>query len=328
MGRSRFWRAFRIAYSEMFDFAGFESRAANAVLAPFFVVPTVLFVLRLLGLDRRLKSEGVPAAMGWILSRYYGGMQLVSGTVPARGPLLLVGNHPGLGDLPALAVAAGRRDLVAVAKQRDLMRDMHGVLDRCIIIDDSLASRAAAVRAIIEHFKHGGAVVVYPAGEIEPDPAVFNDTPEFLRDWPPVVDGILRRVQRESLSVPVVPVYTEGVHHVPALLRWLIRPGVSEKAREGRAALITMITRLARTAPIRLAVGDPLHADASIRPPARRSATPAIRSSLHDLEQAVQRYRPNRAVRRPARYSAGGPASQPGLYPVTAPEVSPRTTPR
>ena len=323
---SRLWRALRIAYDEMFDFAAFDSRTANAVLAPLFVLPTVFFVLRLMRFDRRLKRDGVPPAMEWVLSRYYGGMHLVAGKVPAYGPVLLVGNHPGLGDLPALAVAAGRYDLVAVAKRRALMEDMDGVLGRCIVIDDSLASRAAAIRSIVKTFREGGAVVVYPAGEIESDPAVFADAPEFLREWPAVLDGIQRRLSREGLRVPVVPVYTEGVHHVPGMLRWLVGPGRSLKAREGRAALITMITRLARSRPIRVAVGEPQYADTASDSAGPRTLTASIRAALHELERQVAPLRPGAAVRCPD--SSAKASARRSVYPLTAPDVSPRTTPR
>ena len=175
-------------------------------------------------------------------------------------------------------------------------------------------------------FREGGAVVVYPAGEIESDPAVFADTPEFLREWPPVLDGIQRRLNREGLRVPVVPVYTEGVHHVPGMLRWLVGPGRSQKAREGRAALITMITRLARSRPIRVAIGEPHYANAASDSAGPYILTASIRATLHDLERRVAPLRPSPAVRRSD--SSARATTRRRLYPLTAPDVSPRTTPR
>lgn len=296
--RSRLWRALGIAYREMFDFAGFETRSANAVLAPLFVLPTVFFVLRLMEFDRRLKRDGVPPAMGWVLSRYYGGMSLIAGMVPPSGPVLLAGNHPGLGDLPALSVAAGRYDLVAVAKRRELTEEMSGVLGRCIVIDDSLRSRAEAVRSIVRTLRAGGAVVVYPAGEIERDPSVFTTASEFLGKWPPVLDAIHRRLEREGLRVPVVPVYTEGVHHVPPVLRRLVHAGRTQKSREGRAALSTMITRRARRYPVRIAVGEAVYLEASQQAAQPRSITTMIRAALMELEHLTRPFRPGSSIPR------------------------------
>ncbi len=255
--QSRLWRVFRIAYREMFEFASYRRRSVNAFVSPLFLVPTVVFVLRLLRLDREITANGVANAMRRILRRYYRGVSVIRGTVPSSGPVLLVGNHPGLGDLPALAVATKRRDLFAIAKKRALMRDMPGVLSRCVVIDETLSSRARAIRRIVEIAREGGAIVVYPAGSIEPDPALVGADQPILAEWPSFVDGIARRLLREGLSVPVVPVYTEGVHVVPRHFRRVAyrRSGLPH---EGRAALITMASRRSRFHAVRIAFGDPI----------------------------------------------------------------------
>lgn len=271
----------------MFGFAGVRSRAANALLAPIFVLPALLFVLRLVGLDRRLIRTTAPEAMGWILRRYYPGARLVRGTIPKTGPVLFAGNHPGLGDLPALVELGGRDDVVAVAKRRPLMQDMRGVLARCIVIDAGLRSRASAVRTILDTFRAGGAVVIYPAGGIEADPAVFPDEP-FLSEWPPFIDMITKRAAKEGLRVPVIPVYTEGVHRVPAMLRVFLRSRSGRNAQEGRAALITMMSSIARSLPVTVAVGDPIIASGEQAP--GHSVTKTVRSAIEHLRDGNELY--------------------------------------
>lgn len=242
----------------MFEFASYRRRSVNVIISPLFLVPTAVFVLRLLRLDREILTDGIANAMGWILRRYYRGVSVIRGTVPSNGPVLLVGNHPGLGDLPALAVASKRRDLFAIAKKRALMRDMPGVLSRCVVIDETLSSRARAIRRIVEIAREGGSIVVYPAGSIEPDPALVGADHPILGDWPSFVDGIARRLLREGLSVPVVPVYTEGVHVVPRYLRRVAYRRRSGLPHEGRAALITMASRRSRSHAVTIAFGDPI----------------------------------------------------------------------
>lgn len=269
----------------MFGFAGFRSPLANALVAPFFLLPSALFVIRIMELDRRLLRDDLTRAMGWILTRYYGGVQLVTGSPPVEGPALLVGNHPGLGDLPATVVAIGRDDVVPVAKRRELMSDMEGVLDRCILIDERLSSRARALREIINRLREGGIVVIYPAGDIERDPAVFGGE-EFLHPWLPFADGVANRLVREGISVPIVPVYCEGVHVVPRSLRRLLRPPATPQAAEGRAALITMMLRVSRSRSIRLAFGPTLQpAEAS------GSVTERVQQELRRLERTVRQHR-------------------------------------
>lgn len=281
--QSRLWRVFRIAYREMFEFASYRRRSVNAFVSPLFLVPTVVFVLRLLRLDREITANGVANAMGRILRRYYRGVSVIRGTVPSSGPVLLVGNHPGLGDLPALAVATKRRDLFAIAKKRALMRDMPGVLSRCVVIDETLSSRARAIRRIVEIAREGGAIVVYPAGSIEPDPALVGADHPILGDWPSFVDGIARRLLREGLSVPVVPVYTEGVHVVPRYFRRVAYRRGSGLPHEGRAALITMASRRARSHAVTIAFGDPIDPRVEFARETRQTGDPITRRVRRDI---------------------------------------------
>ncbi|MFP4114886.1 MAG: lysophospholipid acyltransferase family protein [Spirochaetota bacterium] len=321
--RSRLVRAIGVSYSEMFTFARLRNAALEALAAPFFVIPAAVFVLRLLGLDRRLRRSSLVEAMTWVLRTYYGGVSLLRGYAPGSGPVLFVGNHPGLGDLPAMIVAAGRDDVFAVAKERALTAEMPGILERCILINDSLASRAAAMRGVIGTLRDGHAVVIYPAGAIESDPALPGVGEKYLRDWPPFVDGIARRARRENVPFTIVPVYAEGVHRVPSLYRRLLGSPSDRATSEGRAALLTMMTRASRTSPVRVAFGEPIAVNPrdAIRA-IEIDLTTEVRRAIRELAESARARRDAGEARAPvSRYPAAS-------YPLTAPEVSPRTTPR
>ncbi|NBC30003.1 MAG: hypothetical protein GVY29_08425 [Spirochaetes bacterium] len=285
---SRVLRAARISYAEMFEFARVRSGILRALLAPFFILPSFSFALHIAGLDRRLRRCGVVPAMRWVLRRYYGGLRQSAESIPQRGGVLLVGNHPGLGDLPALAVAAGRVDLTVVAKERALMADMTGILSRCIVIDASLRSRAEAMRTIVLRVREGAAVVVYPAGEIEPDPGLLPDSGEFLHEWSPAFDSIVARLAREDLQVPIVPVYTEGVHYAPRAVRSLLASRRSDDSFERRAAVLTLGMRLGRLRRVRVIAGVGM-TPAALLAGGQRSPSDHVRGQLrllHSLRRA------------------------------------------
>lgn len=262
-----------MAYREMFSFTEVHRAVTAAVLvpllAPLFVWPALVFASRIVELDRRVSRDGVVRGMRWILQRYYAGVRTGGAAMPATGAVLIVGNHPGLGDFPALASAIGRDDLTVVIHARSLMRDLHAILDRCIVIDDTLASRADAVRQIVAALGAGKPVVVYPAAHIEPDPAQFSGVSvaadDFLLPWPTVIESLQRRVGRARLEVAVVPALTSHIQHVPRLWRGLLsiaghRTGCGSQCVDHarRAALITMLQRSTRHRQVRVAFGEPL----------------------------------------------------------------------
>ncbi len=276
----RVTRAFLIAYREMFSFAKLRHPSGGAMLAPFFVLPALVFSYSLIRLDRRISRKGLTAGMRWILSRYYAGVSGVRTAELPVGPIIFAGNHPGLGDLPALCSLIERDDILILAKDRSLTREMRGILSHCIVIDESLRSRARAIQQIMEALGQGKAVVLYPAGEIEPDPAVTPRGVPILRSWEPVIDALATRIRKHHLRVPVVPVYTEGVHDVPALFGCLLG---SESTRASRAAIITMMSRAFRRRKITVSTGRATVLSSDVNP--KGQLTDRIQTDIEDLRR-------------------------------------------
>src|SRR5207249_3834750 len=66
--------------------------------------------------DRALGEAGMRHGSAWIVDAATGGLSVKDRErVPARGPLLVVANHPGLSDAVALLAALGREDAWIVA---------------------------------------------------------------------------------------------------------------------------------------------------------------------------------------------------------------------
>jgi hypothetical protein len=123
--------------------------------------------------DHRVGEQGLAQGSSWLLHRMTAGAH-VTGVehVPATGPVVILANHPGMTDTVALlASLASRPDLLVVALDRPFLRALPNVAKHLIFVADDDARRMAVVRAVAKHLKYGGALLTFPAGEIEPDPA-------------------------------------------------------------------------------------------------------------------------------------------------------------
>jgi len=137
--------------------------------------------------DNQVGAHGLAKGSEWLLLRMTGGMR-VQGLehLPASGPVFVLANHPGMTDTVALFVSLARRpDLRIIAMDKPFLRALPNVARQLIFLPEDEAGRLSVVRAGVKHLKQGGALLTFPAGEIEPDPGVFGRRAaiESLKNW-------------------------------------------------------------------------------------------------------------------------------------------------
>src|SRR5438477_290501 len=104
--------------------------------------------------------------------------------VPARGPLLVVANHPGLSDAMALVAALGREDAWIVTANYPFLRAMRLASRRFLFVSDDRSDRLSTFRSIVSRLRAGHVVLVFPAGGLELDPALSRETAlGSLTEW-------------------------------------------------------------------------------------------------------------------------------------------------
>lgn len=164
--------------------------------------------------------------------------------IPRSGPALILSNHPGLTDTAALFAAIPRADLRVLAAERPFLRALPAAARRLIFIPEgrdpaSAAGRAGALRAAVAHLRAGGALLTFPAGEIEPDPLVLPDAIGALDRWSASTAVFVRQVP----GCVVVPVIVSGVLSRRAQAHPLTHLRRRRADREWLGAMLQLLVR-------------------------------------------------------------------------------------
>lgn len=164
--------------------------------------------------------------------------------VPAHGPVLFLSNHPGMADTISLFAAINRTDLKIIALHRPFLESLTNTTKQLFFIDDDPAKRMNAVRQVTSHLKNGGAALTFPAGEIEPDPDVYDGALESLDNWTDSAAVFLRFAP----TVKIVPVVVSGVIWERAARHPLTRLKRTRAEREKFAAALQLLALVIRDA--------------------------------------------------------------------------------
>lgn len=178
-------------------------RLAGA-LRRLFHAPARKFARQMLEFDRVAANGNLPGAARSALQSYVRDVCVFGReNVPASGPVIILSNHPGLSDTLCLFAAINRGDLRIIAVDRPFLRALPNVSDHLFFVSEEAAHRMGAVKRTSAHLRAGGAVMTFPAGEIEPDPAVYEGALESLSSWTDSA-GVFLRFEPQAVIVPVV----------------------------------------------------------------------------------------------------------------------------
>ena len=205
--------------------------------------------------DQVFATRELPDAARWTLDHFSASVEVSGvGRVPRSGPLLLVANHPGLTDAVALLAALDRADVRIVAADYPFLHAMHGLGPHLIFLG---ASQLGWIRAVARDLRRGGAVLLFPAGRLEPDASVLGRA-EALLPWSESV-GLIRRLVPDAV---ILPAAVSGVLSPRAFAHPLTRVRRGMRDRRRVATLLQMIDARYRRVTARVAFGPPL--DASV----------------------------------------------------------------
>jgi hypothetical protein len=155
--------------------------------------------------DRKVAEEDLRAAARMVLARMNAALQ-VRGVehVPTDGPLLVASNHPGTVDGLAILAALPRRDLKVIATGIPFTKGLPRTSQHLIYVPREGQGRLNVVREAIRHLRQGGALLLFPGGNVEPDPALVPGAEEALGRWSQSIGHILRAVPQTKVLLGMV----------------------------------------------------------------------------------------------------------------------------
>jgi len=210
-----------------------------SALRQIFIRPAQMFAQQVIDLDNLVGRIGIREATRQILrARYVQDIRVHSREhIPANGPVLFLSNHPGMSDTLALFSAIDRHDLRIIAIHRPFLASLTNISHQVSYVSDDDNDRIRTTREIATHLRKGGAAITFPAGDIEPDPAVYSDAEDTLKNWADSA-GVFVRFARD---LKIVPTLVSGVIWDKAVRHPLTRIKRTRKERDKLAAALQLL---------------------------------------------------------------------------------------
>lgn len=218
-------------------------------------LPARRFARQVAAYDARVGTDGLQTASSWLLQQFVPHLD-VRGAEHLRhaGPLLIVANHPGLWDTLMLFATISRPDLRVIAADRPFLRALPQVEQHLLYVKEAAAERLGLIRSVTRHLRARGAVLTFPGGTIEPDPAAMVGASAALDTWSESIALFARLAD----NLAIVPAIVSGVQSARALSHPLTRLRRSQKDREWLGATLQIVFPRLRNATARLAFGAPV----------------------------------------------------------------------
>lgn len=225
----------RINLQDMLDNFGLSDWRGRGLFERLFWAPAQLLARQVLHFDQRVGQVGLSRAARELLLQYIAHLEVIGvENVPLQGGVIIAANHPGMTDTLACFAALPRDDVRPVSLDRPFVRVLPHIAERVFWVSPNPNERLTVVRQVARFLQAGGAVLICPAGQIEPDPAVMPGAIESLQTWSESL-GLFMRLAPHSVIVPTV---VSGVIHKPSLQNPLTRLRRTQKDRERVAATI------------------------------------------------------------------------------------------
>jgi putative hemolysin len=200
--------------------------------------------------------------------------------LPADGPLIVAANHPrGALDGLVLAqlIARRRGDVRLIANH--LLARIPELEQLCFFVDPFARAGAAerslaGLRAAHLWLRRGGAVIIFPAGEVAHEAAGADARTPGDSAWKPTLGRMAA-----ATGASVVPVHIDGANSAAFYRAGAVHPAL-------RTALLARELLRARGERVRVRVGAPIAARNVIRAGTAAAATALVRRASESLRAA------------------------------------------
>lgn len=187
-------------------------------------------------LDCVVKEEGLAGGARWLLPLFVKehsarGIE----HIPPSGPLVIASNHPAFIDSVVISAHMPRQDYKVIIGEIPFFKNLPNIEKNAIFAPGptDAIGRMRTVRDVIRHLKNDGAILIFPRGSIEPDPAWMPNPGGEFEHWSRSLEIFLKQVPHTQVLVTIVSgVISKAAMHHP--ITWF------RKARPDRQRLAFM----------------------------------------------------------------------------------------
>lgn len=194
-------------------------------------------------LDCVVGREGLPGGARWLLPRFVKGHSARGvENIPAAGPLVIVSNHPASIDSVVISAHVSRDDYKIIIGEIPFFKNLPHIRDNAIFAPEptDVRGRMKVVRDVIRHLKQNGAILIFPRGDIEPDPAWMPHPDAEFHHWSRSLEIFLKQVPGTQVLVTITSgVITKNAMHHPITWFRTNRPD-----RQRLAFMVQMIRQM------------------------------------------------------------------------------------
>jgi 1-acyl-sn-glycerol-3-phosphate acyltransferase len=213
----------------------------SAVARRVFRAPARAFARQMLEFDENTLRHGLVEAARQTVRLHVRDIRVYGAENIPRGPVLVVSNHPGMTDTLVLFASLGRSDLHAIALARPFLVSLANVSGRLLFLDENSLQRVGMMRAATRHLRAGGALLTFPAGRNEPDPALEPGAVHSLAAWVDSAGAFVRLAP----GTRVLPVCVRGVAWTAAARHPLARLRKVQEDRQLLASVLQLLFAIA-----------------------------------------------------------------------------------
>jgi len=182
-----------------------ETTFWRRLFSPLFWLPTRRLALVGSDFDRSVARGGIHHAMQNLRAFFVSDVEVIQKPqIPNHGPLLILTNHPGTYDAVVVSSQIPRDDLKIVSSSIPFIEKMKVARRHFLFATRDTYKRMLVIKNVIDHLKTGGAILIFPGGHIEPEPAFMLEALGELENWSRAVDIFVRKVPETQIQVGIV----------------------------------------------------------------------------------------------------------------------------
>ena len=158
-------------------------------------------------LDCVVDRQGLAGGARWLLPRFVRGHSAQGvENIPPAGPLLIASNHPASIDSVVISAHIPRRDYQVIIGEIPFFKNLPNIRKNAIFAPAPTdpSGRMQVIREVIRHLKNDGAILIFPRGVIEPDPAWMPHPEAEFDHWSRSLEIFLKHVPHTQVLVTIV----------------------------------------------------------------------------------------------------------------------------